>query len=226
MWLRFILLTVALAGLTSSLNPVLMQRATPTNALLQKRYDGFRWGAEGSLVQVEMFGDLVCPDTADAWNNVWKPLLSRFSDRVEFHYHSVPLPYHRTSFDAAQAALVYVDMMGDGTTASQSAAFAKFADAMFDSQTQTQFFNDAVAKLNAHDITARFGKVVHDLGLDRQKFEKANRDVKYNHAVRSSWKWSVAKGLYGTPMYAVNGALIPEAGTWSLRDWEALLAAL
>ena len=201
-------------------------RAAPTSALLQRRYDGFRWGAAGSPVQVEMFGDLICPDTAAAWTGVWRPLLRRYAARAEFHYHAVPLPYHRAAFDADQAALVYADLTADGTSAGQSAAFAKFADAMFSGDTQAQFYNGAVADLTAREIAGRFGRLVGGLGLDRRRFEEAYGERRYNAAVRRSWKWSVAKGVYGTPMYAVNGALVPEAGEWSLGDWEALLETM
>lgn len=55
-------------------------------------------------VQVEIFLDLSCPDTAAAWPTMSKAV-EEWDDSVEFIYRLFPLPYHHGAFTIAQVRM-------------------------------------------------------------------------------------------------------------------------
>eukprot|EP00669_Euglena_mutabilis_P000360 TRINITY_DN1055_c0_g1_i2.p1 TRINITY_DN1055_c0_g1~~TRINITY_DN1055_c0_g1_i2.p1 ORF type:complete len:245 (-),score=59.04 TRINITY_DN1055_c0_g1_i2:248-919(-) len=189
--------------------------------LLLRSYDGFAYGAESNAVIVELYGDFVCPDTAVAWNTIWKPLLKQFPNSVQFRYHMLALPYHRASYDACQAALAYVGLLGD---TGRPENFFVYADTIF--REQGQFFNGKTEELTHRDVVQLFATMVTRIGsgVTAEAFAKAFADGKYDTAARLSWKWGVSKGVYGTPTYAINGAIIPEAADWDLKQWTSVLS--
>eukprot|EP00667_Euglena_gracilis_P020105 EG_transcript_21705 len=193
----------------------------PAPELLQKRYDGFAWGSPRNDVTVELFGDFMCPVTAAAWKDVWKPLLAQFGKDVQFRYHMLPLPYHRASFDSSQAALAYVHTVAH---ANQSGSFFTYADMIF--KEQARLFNPKTEDLTHRDVVHHFAKLVSKIGLPYRTFLRAYSNLDFDYAARDSWKWGVAKGVHGTPTFAVNGAIIDEASDWTLKQWKDVLRSL
>jgi protein-disulfide isomerase len=69
---------------------------------------GFELGNAAADKKIEIYGDYQCPDTKATWDKLVLPLIKNEKCAGKFClvYHPFPLPYHRSGFDSAQAALV------------------------------------------------------------------------------------------------------------------------
>ena len=87
-------------------------------------YDGYWIRPEKGTptVYLELFGDLVCPDTKASWPTM-KAVTKHYGDRIAFGFHRFPLPYHHNAFYAWQA--------GGVVAAAAPDAIWKWVDAFF-----------------------------------------------------------------------------------------------
>jgi len=193
----------------------------PAPALLVRTYDGAVWGSPRSGIVVELFGDFLCPFTAADWDKKFMPLLARFGKSVEFRYHNVPLPYHRNSFDVSRAAIAFARLHSP-TNFSQGLFI--FADQIL--HDQQPFATATTVDTTPREIAHRLAKLVDPLGVPYHKFLKIFNDDAIDDDTRASWKWGVARGIFGTPSYALNGVLTPEADDWSYATWSDLIHSL
>ena len=68
-------------------------------------YDGY-WLRSGNTsevsVHLEIFGDLICPDTRASWPTM-RAVMREYGNALAFGFHRFPLPYHHNAFYAWQA---------------------------------------------------------------------------------------------------------------------------
>eukprot|EP01012_Entosiphon_sulcatum_P045772 TRINITY_DN6119_c0_g1_i2.p2 TRINITY_DN6119_c0_g1~~TRINITY_DN6119_c0_g1_i2.p2 ORF type:complete len:259 (+),score=56.06 TRINITY_DN6119_c0_g1_i2:52-828(+) len=212
--------TTGLAAANNERRPAKAKLGQSSNPLIRNRYDGFYRGNASSTLVVELFGDFQCPDTLNSWNAVWKPLASRFANEAVFYYHDFPLPYHRSAHDAGISAVIAAGLASaDGKGKSRNDAYWEFADVLFANQAQFSS-SQTLTKTPQQVRTEVFAALAEGYGLDRAAFLSGFSNSQNDRGVRLGWKWGAAKGVYATPTFAINGALVFEADAWSLQDWE------
>jgi len=71
-------------------------------------------GNPSSSIVVEMYIDLACSATMDAWPTL-NEVVDAYSNDVFFEYHVFPLPYHQQAFILSKAAST-VNYFGDSAS--------------------------------------------------------------------------------------------------------------
>ena len=51
-------------------------------------------------------------------------------------------------------------------------------------------------------------------------------DDKVVTEARYAWKYGCSRGVSGTPFFMINGVLDPKADSYSVNDWEKMIAEL
>lgn len=59
-------------------------------------------GSAGALLQIDMFIDLLCPDSKLAFSTLLETAEYYAEDQLRLIVHNFPLPYHRNGFLASQ----------------------------------------------------------------------------------------------------------------------------
>ena len=178
---------------------------------------GFQMGNAGAEKKMEIYGDFQCPDTKAAWLSVIDPLLRQHKDHLSIVFHPFPLPYHHSAFDAAQAAMYIAAELPD-------LPFANVASALF--HVQESYQTDATANISQRTVfSEKLAPVAVHLGIAKSTFvaHMRNSDPS-NHQARVAWKYGAARGVYGTPTFAIDSVIDGALAAWSLEDWESWLA--
>jgi hypothetical protein len=76
-----------------------------------------------------------------------------------------------------------------------------------------------------NDVIIQMAKILSQKGLiSQQDFVSGMSNDDLNWSARVSWKWATARGVYGTPMYMINGVINPLIGSdWTLAQWTQFL---
>lgn len=178
-----------------------------------------RWelGTAAAHKKIDVWGDFQCSDTKAAWSSVIEPLLAQHGHHVSLVFHPFPLPYHHSAFDAAQAAIVMAEAV-------PATAFAQVASALF--RSQATFYTAATANISQrHVFCDVLAPIAGSLGVDRSIFLERMRNAEdpSNGLAREAWKYGAARGVSGTPTFAVDGVIAEELATWSLAEWASWL---
>jgi hypothetical protein len=77
-------------------------------------------------------------------------------------------------------------------------------------------------------IVKSLAQLVNSAGwMSESEFIAGMNSDALNWNARVSWKWAAARGIYGTPMFMVNGVVAPNVGSdWTLPQWRQLLDPL
>lgn len=164
------------------------------------------------------------------------------SQQLALILHVFPLPYHRTAFLAAQASLVLEQKSPalfwawSAQTVESSLFFIKTdwlvqyccfrTDTIF--QKQGAYFNAPTANMSNNAITEALTQLVVSNGwISKAEFLAGMNSDALNWNARVSWKWAAGRGVYGTPMFMVNGVIAPNVGSdWTLAQWQQFLNPL
>eukprot|EP01098_Paradermamoeba_levis_P006149 TRINITY_DN2553_c0_g1_i1.p1 TRINITY_DN2553_c0_g1~~TRINITY_DN2553_c0_g1_i1.p1 ORF type:complete len:225 (+),score=50.15 TRINITY_DN2553_c0_g1_i1:108-782(+) len=181
-------------------------------------YDGHRLGNLSAQVTVEAFFDFLCPDSKAAWPIVQQVLSHYGPEKVQLILHVFPLPYHRNAFLAAQAGEVVSGVIG-------VEMFWKWTNLIF--ANQNSFFNSPTANLSSNQVIDKMGSLVSsNLPISKSDFIQGMQSDDLNELARVSWKFAASKGIYGTPMFWVNGILTSADESWTYQNWLDLLDPL
>jgi len=187
------------------------QPPTPNN------YPGHTLGSPGAPIFFEVFFDLLCSDSMNAWPTI-KQVQAQYAKDLYFIMHIMPLPYHRNAFFAAQAGELIDSMISN-------ASWWAWLELMFEHQ--PQFYVPATMNATGSEVVEMLASYAVPLGITKQNFlngmeygGEADADTRIN------WKFAAARGIYGTPEFYVNGVFVTDDGTWTVKEWSQFLEGL
>ena len=175
---------------------------------------------EGSGVSVELWGDFQCSETARAWLDVAVPLL-RWSDAhgvpLSLTFHPFPLPYLCNAHAAALAAQAATDRLVTDAGVARPQAFLKVAERLL--LQQDRFQGRSTVNMTAQQIWGEVLWPIASAGVLGPAAGAPGSDAKLRLSSKRGW----ARGVGGTPAFAVNGVVADSAATWSLEEWKQQL---
>lgn len=95
-------------------------------------------------------------------------------------------------------------------------------------QKQAAYYNAPTANQTNNHITKSLAQLVSSAGwMTEAEFIQGMNSDALNWNARVSWKWAAGRGIYGTPMFMVNGVIVPNVGSdWTVAQWRQLLDPL
>eukprot|EP01118_Nematostelium_gracile_P008679 TRINITY_DN2876_c0_g1_i1.p1 TRINITY_DN2876_c0_g1~~TRINITY_DN2876_c0_g1_i1.p1 ORF type:complete len:220 (+),score=53.73 TRINITY_DN2876_c0_g1_i1:52-660(+) len=176
-------------------------------------YPGHVTGNANGNVVFEFFFDHLCPDSAASWP-VIKQVIQAYPN-IKFILHVFPLPYHRNAFYAAQAGLVIENSLG-------SDGFWKYVDAVFNNQ--PDYYNDATANVTGNGVIGMYSGLAQSIGVPVNSFVAGmTYGDNFDAQARINWKYGTTRGVYGTPIFFVNGVFVTDNAYWTFSQWQNVL---
>ena len=199
---------------------VVMGQKTMTGIPVSRTDYSYQLGAPASLVTVEFTIDLGCSDTADKWALLTE-VVDAYSEEVHFKIRILPLPYHQQSYLLSKAASCIYYYMGDRSAIDYMNSIIENQEKFLNSNTADMTYNDVV-KLIAQ-------AAVNGTGLtEEQYYEGMDARTTAGNTIeaftRYEWKYSVIHGMFGTPMYTINGLVME--GLETMVQWQEALNPL
>lgn len=174
-------------GNTNQTSPAVAQ--APAQEQQFRRYDipienSYALGPADAPITIVEFSDYQCPYCRRWHDEVYKPLLAAYPDKIKFVYKHFPLDsIHPEAIPAAEAAMC----------AGEQDAFWQFHEKLFSSSSL------------GNQIYIQYAQ---DLGLDLKTFESCVSDRKYQQAVATDTNFAVDLGIRSTPTFFINGLAI------------------
>ncbi|XP_065880228.1 uncharacterized protein [Euphorbia lathyris] len=186
------------------------------------KYDGFLYktgdAVDSDSILIEAFFDPVCPDSRDSWPPL-KQILHHYGSRTSFLLHLLPLPYHDNAFVTSRA-LHIANSLNASSTFPLLERFFKYQERFYNAQTRNLSRVSVVKKIvkfAAHEVGNSYYSAIESGFNDRRT------DLK----TRVSFKFSASRGVYGTPMFYVNGFVLPDAGSpLDYNGWRKIIDPL
>lgn len=168
-------------------------------------------------VQVDMFIDVLCPDSKAA-HPVLTSLAQEYApDQFKLVFHLFPLPYHQHAFTAAQTVMAVSDWF-------DSAHALTWINMIY--HNQYRFSNAVTANTSASHVAQILSDLVQQTFLVNASTWDTSL-AKANAITRVAWKYACARGVTGTPVYFVNGMPLTQAeASWTLGQWKAVIDPL
>jgi protein-disulfide isomerase len=155
-------------------------------------------GTARSPVQVLIYEDLQCPDSARFRGMLDQQVLPRYGGTVRFEHRDFPLPKHAWARRAAVAARFFEqEQPGLGAT------YRKYALAN-------------LREINPENFNAVLSEFAVGHGVDPGKAEAALSDPRLAALVEKDYQEGVARGVAKTPTVLVNGR--PFIETFAFED--------
>lgn len=174
---------------------------------IPKKFDGFVYEnrqANADSIMIEAFFDPVCPDSRDAWPPL-KQALEHYGSRVSLIVHPFALPYHDNAFVTSRA-LHIVNKLNSSATYHLMEMFFKH---------QEQFYNQQTRNMSRASIVNHIIKFVTNAigNSDYSAVESGFNDRQTDLTTRVSFKYGCSRGVIGTPIFFVNGFILPDGGS-------------
>ncbi|XP_078599278.1 uncharacterized protein LOC144874688 [Branchiostoma floridae x Branchiostoma japonicum] len=172
-------------------------------------------------IQIEIFGDLVCPDFRAAF-----PILKEVADwygpnLVCLKIHLFPLPYHKYAFLTHQVLHIIEPMIGINGT----------FDYMDRVLADLEAFSGAVMNRTEGQVYSKLLGIVQTLGVTTDQYWAGLDESSPNHRARIEFKYACHRGVAATPTYFVNGIMVnpvpaTEGGEFGLEQWKETLDSM
>jgi len=166
---------------------------------------------------LKLFFDHLCPDSLAAWP-VIQEVLKNYGSDLYFILHIFPLPYHRNAFFAAQGGLVVESLSNNST-------WWQWLDLIF--ANQDQYTTPNTQNATGDEIIQMLTNNAVSLGISKTNFGygmeyggEADEDARIN------WKYATTRGVYGTPIFFLNGVWATDDSSWTYDDWSQLIESL
>lgn len=174
---------------------------------------GFTSGLPSAPIVFEMHADILCSDAKEEWDSTISSLLKSYSsNQVYFIFHPFPLPYHRNAFLATKA--------GYAVNHVHAGSFLPWMEAIF--AIQDEFLTGAV-NLTESEVVSKLAGVASQFGVSSSQFSAAWNNPDIEMQTRAQWKFSTSRGVFGSPMYFLNGVRILSAD-FRMSDWKNLFS--
>ncbi len=183
--------------------------------------DGYRIGNADAPIQLEVFYDLICPDSKDSWKAM-KDVMSHYGpDKLGFTMHRFPLPYHHNAFYAWQGG-GYLDSVNSSLMWDWVEQF--FGEGF---PNQSNFTNAETDDMTQQDVIQAMGRMAELATKGAVSTSDFVNGLSYGNefdaGCRTSWKYGCSRGVTGTPVWLVNGVQVGADPLWTLKQWIALL---
>ncbi|CAK4078015.1 unnamed protein product [Aphanomyces euteiches] len=174
----------------------------------------FKEGRKDAPVHLEVFIDLLCPYSKAAYPAL-KKLGNAFHGKdFRLTFQVLPLPFHRNAFIAAQSAVTLVHAAG-------ADAFVPWLETIYINQ-------DKLSNAATKDVTPT--QLIKQLAswattafptVSLVEFTKHMQPgSEMDEKTRQLFRYSLAHGISGTPMFYLNGVHFNDADSgWSFDDW-------
>ena len=200
------------------------QQPIPTN-LTQL---GWEMGScEKPVAVIDIYGDFACPDTLASWDNVLLDLgdwVLKNNKAVSIQYHPFPLPYHYNSYRSNLAVMKATNLLTPSVkscTAVRS-VFTKVATQFM--RQQAKFYNQVTYNMTGTQVWSEILlPIATSAGLpssQNERFISTETDRALDLQLRTAWKAACAKGVTGTPIFALNTVVSSELTSWTLSQWK------
>jgi 2-hydroxychromene-2-carboxylate isomerase len=184
---------------------------------LPNSYPGHVLGNPANQILFEVYFDHQCPDSKASWPVV-QQVAQAYPNQVYVIVHMFPLPYHHNAFYATQAGLA----IQAKTNASN---WFKWLDVYF--KNQDLFTNDATQDMTPNQVIASMAKLAVPLGISSQDFINGmTYGNDFDAQSRIEWKYATTRGVYGTPLFFINGIFVTDDSSWTLSQWQQVINSL
>ncbi|KAK2146854.1 hypothetical protein LSH36_581g00004 [Paralvinella palmiformis] len=166
---------------------------------IQKWQPGTRYRADSIRAQVklELFIDLLCPDSGAVWPEAKRIAETYGEDQVDLVVHQYPLPYHQHAHLAAQGFYLVQDLMNDTWAFNYMEWVLERSDLFRSPSTETR---------TTVEIKSFLAEYVRGIPGNRLSSAQFVRYVDfYRNPAVYAWKYGAQRGVSGTPWYFVNG---------------------
>ncbi len=149
-------------------------------------------------------------------------VVAEYSDRVNFLYRILPLPYHQQAFIVSKAASLV-----DYYSSSSDAVFT-FMDTAYDQQ--PSIYNSATADMTYNQVVALVQSwAIDGTGVTKEQYAEgmnssttAGSSIEMNS--RYMFKYSALHDIWATPVFAINGVKVLGLDSYNL--WAQTLDSL
>jgi len=185
------------------------------------RPDGFSLGSNSPKLHLEVFFDLLCPDSRTSWR-ILEPILRNdfhitTNQTLRFTIHMFPLPYHFNAFFTAQGARIIYDNLKNPED------IFTYINLIFDNL--EKFTTPGTVAESPAQVAQRMKTLINAKLPAYSEFINAgflHGDRQFGEG-KVSWKYACYKGVTGAPVYLANGVAVVGAGEWNGNEWKNFL---
>ncbi|KAF0977218.1 hypothetical protein FDP41_003871 [Naegleria fowleri] len=205
-----------------SASDVVFQKLSPVGPSPSSLLNSWSIGdANTALVNCEVFFDLCCPDCAQHWTNVFKPLVKYYfnnstqtNPKVRLMVHLMQLPMHIAGYYSSTAFIIvnkYSNYNAD--------TVFRFLDSVFTNQGPIQ--NQSLQKLNQLEIfTLIYNIYVRPLNLlSLTQFINEMSSQENFVKTASMFRMATSRSVSGTPTFFVNYVPVFNGYQLTASDW-------
>ncbi|RHZ10326.1 hypothetical protein DYB31_001956 [Aphanomyces astaci] len=177
-------------------------------------------GCLNSSVQLDVFMDLLCPFSKDAFRGLKRLVHHLSPSDFRLRVHQFPLPYHQQAYSVAQASETIVFALGRDS-------FETWMDAVF--VNQDSFGNKATELAGQAAVTDQLAQLAYDTFPNLTTAQWTDGMSGYGGTERDAdtrvaWKYACSRGITGTPTFLLNDVVVDDPDLdWTLTDWLAYL---
>lgn len=186
---------------------------------IPQRPVGYRRGHCDAPLQVEVFVDIECPFSKQAWSTVTTlPQIFR-EEQMGITVYPVVLADHRQSWDAMKAAVLVAE--GDPVV------FWDFFTYLYDRQ--EQFSQEAFEHKTHRDLLQLLAGFAADFtGQSDPSYWVAQfQDLAIAQDAKAPARFSILRGVWSTPTVFINGSPVDSLSSAStLEDWKETIQPL
>ncbi|KAL2468210.1 Thioredoxin superfamily protein [Forsythia ovata] len=173
---------------------------------------------EADSIFIEAFFDPVCPDSRDSWPGL-KQTLQHYGSRVTLLVHTFPLPYHDNAFVSSRA-LHIINKLNTSATYGLLEEFF---------QHQEKFYGVATVNMSRANVNEKIiNFVTKAVGTSYYSAIRSGfTNSKTDRATRIAFKYGCSRGVYGTPIFFVNGIALPyKDSPLDYKGWKGIIDPL
>ncbi|OQR83001.1 hypothetical protein ACHHYP_15253 [Achlya hypogyna] len=179
-------------------------------------------GSAEAHIQLDMFIDLLCPDSKAAYPALQQVVANLSSTDFRLRFHQFPLPYHHNAYSFAQASRTITHALGEDK-------FTRWMETVY--AHQDAFWNKQTETLGQKQVTDQIGQLAKKTFpelTDAQWAEgmTGHGGTQMDVDTRTEWKYACTRGISGTPMYLLNEVPFDADASWTYDDWMKALKPL
>ncbi|KDO26685.1 hypothetical protein SPRG_20484 [Saprolegnia parasitica CBS 223.65] len=183
----------------------------------------YKGGLATAPVQLEIFIDLLCPYSKAAYPAMKKLEAAFKGSDLRITFQVLPLPFHKHAFTVAQSAATLTHVLGIQTFPPWLETIYANQDRLYNAPTKDMTAVQVVDLLFDWASTA-FPKLTKE-AWSAQMTGHGGSDM--DEKTRQLFRYSLAHGISGTPMFYLNGVHYDAAdSSWSFEQWRKTIQAL
>lgn len=166
-----------------------------------------------NLVKLEVFLDLNCPDSYDAFL-IMRSLAEYYknNDKVMIIAHMHPLSYHRNAMLCTQGLFAILDLVPD-----KALNYIELTLSMWEELGVANTRN-----MTEYEVLTEVLEIaVRSTGVDPLDFVSTIDG--YREHVKKVWKYAVRRGVAGTANYFINGIAMMVSDNTNLEQWKQFI---